>query len=191
MAYNNQYGLCDATYIKDNSEIYINVEDKFIEPIIIRVQNIYIQDLISSNLYKTIMDAYALYLNTGTTIATRLSDLVDNYILPTIVHYTIYSIIEKSWIKITPQGVLKAKGTENGDSLTIEEKNSTKETLLSDAQFYGSRLTNYLINNTNIYPEFLNFTSQDDIQATTNNYSNFSSYNSSGRFKNPYCCDED
>ena len=188
--YNNDIGLIDAQYVMDNSTLFNNVEAKFIEPSIIRCQNIYIQDILGSDLYKVVIDAYTAYVNSGTALPSRISTLTENYILPVLLHYVIYDILPDFYIKITAQGLLRSKGTDNGDAITAEDLDKMRKIYEDRAQFYGERTTNYLILNSSTYPEYLTMTSQDDIYPSGKNYKGFYIGGSYNDLKNPYCCDE-
>lgn len=185
--YNNDVYLLDAQYIKTNSTVFDNVEDRFIEPSILRVQNIYIQDLIGTNLYQTIYDAYNAYFVSSTAIPTRLSNLVDNYLLPVILHRVIYEMLPEFYVKITSQGVLRSKGTDNGDAISSDDLDRMLKFYQDRAEFYNERTINFLIDNTTIYTEYLQAQSEDDIIPTSRAYKGFYISGGSLRKNIPYC----
>ena len=162
MAYNNTIGLIDAQYIRDNSTLFANIEDKFIEPSIIRVQNSYLQDVLTTTLYNLIISSYDAYLNSGTPLPSRIESLVDNYLIPIILHYTIYDLLPDFYGKITAQGLLRSKGTENGDPFTMEDLNKFMKVYEDRAQVYSQMAIKYIMNNPTLYPEYFELTIEDD-----------------------------
>jgi len=187
--YNNTIGLIDSNYVINNSEIFINIEPKFIEAAILRIQNIYIKNTIGSGLYKLLVDAYEDLYDNGTIVPTRLSNLMDNYLAPTLVSYTIYDLIVSNLFKITPQGLLKSKGID-GETISIDEFNILRNIWLSRAEDYSKSVIDFLTTNSNTYPESFQ-PSDDDYDIIDNKpFKKFWIGGSSRNFKNPYCCDE-
>lgn len=173
MANNITIGLIDADYIKANSVIFNNIEGKYIEPSIIRAQNIYIKELLGSSLYNVIIEAYSNNIHNGTAIPQRISYLTDNYIAPCLMHYVIYDMLPDFFMKITPQGLAKSKDTDNQTSVDINELNKMQNIYMDRAQFYASKVIDFLLLNTTDYPEYCQIDPDDSQLPTTRKYKGF------------------
>lgn len=164
MANNFKIGLCDPNYIKENSTVFQNIENKFITPSIIRVQNFYVKDILGPVLFKAVLDAYDANITSATPIPSRFSDLVDLYILPIIIEYVIADMC-KGNLKITAQGILKPKTIEAGEAPEAEELALFKQSHIQNAEDYAAQLVDFLLLNTGDYPEYLQ--SDPDDSSTT------------------------
>lgn len=166
-------GLVDATYIKENSLVFSNIEDKFINPSILRVQNFYVKNILGSTLYNTVINAYAANMNAGTAIPSRISDLVDVYILPIIMHYVV-SDMANATLKLTAQGILKPKTIDAGDAPDASEVKTFKENYITAAETYAAQLIDFLLLNSNDYPEYLTSDPDDSTIGSTRAHWGFS-----------------
>jgi len=163
MANNNKIGLLDANYIIENSVLYQNIEPKFITPSILRCQNIFIKNILGSTLYNAIVAAYEANMNSNTAIPARFEDLVDTYILPTLMYYVIYDSIDDLRLKITAQGILKPKTVEGGDAPDSAEIDIIKEKQKEKAEYCIIKkfsLENYVV----FYDRSLNAITADDTK---------------------------
>lgn len=185
MANNFKIGLCDAKYIKENSSVFQNIEDKFITPSIIRVQNFYIKDILGPVLFKTVLDAYDANMTSATPIPSRISDLVDLYILPIIIEYVIADM-SKGNLKITAQGILRPKTIEAGEAPETDELAMFKQEHIKNGEDYAAMLIDFLLLNTTDYPEYLQSDPDDSSTPTTRSHWGFSI----GGSENIYGCDE-
>jgi uncharacterized protein YfkK (UPF0435 family) len=174
MAITNTTALLDALYIKENTAVYQNVEDKFINPAIIRCQNAYIKDITGAKLFGVIINEYAANMSAGTAISTRISDLVDTYVLPTLMYYVIYDTIDDFRLKITNQGILKPKSIDAGDAPELSEIQALKKSMQSKAEYYASQMIDFLLLNVGTYPEYLQSDADDSTPGTTKPFNGFS-----------------
>lgn len=171
MAYNNNVYLIDCDDIREYQAAFSNIDDKFINPIIIDVQNKYVEDILGSNLYKTMISDYRT--GNGTASETRFDDLVDNYIFPVILNYTLYHLCVMISGRVTEKGMVK-QNMEFSTPMSSTEIDYFRKYYFDNGQYYSKKLINYIINNTTTYPEYNTTTADDDVLPSTGTYGYFS-----------------
>ena len=153
-----------ASFLKDNTPLNENVDDKLIKNAIKEAQDIYIQDLIGSDLYNELQTQIVA----GNTTALNVT-LLDKYIQPCLMHYAVC----ESALPLTYKFLNKSISTRNADDATpinVQDLNMIEERYRSKAVFYGNRLVNYLKQNSTSYPLFENYgTGYDVIPPNGNN----------------------
>jgi len=139
-----------TSYLKDNSAINENVDDKLLKSAIKEAQEIYIRDIIGSGLYDELQtQAFA-----GTLTANNTT-LLDSYIAPCLKYYTITESMLPMTFKLMNKSVA-TRQAENATAITIDELTLIEQRFRDKAEYYGNRLRDYLRENTNTYPLFLN-----------------------------------
>jgi hypothetical protein len=139
-----------TSYLKDNSAINENVDDKLLKSAIKEAQEIYIRDIIGSGLYDELQtQAFA-----GTLTANNTT-LLDSYIAPCLKYYTITESMLPMTFKLMNKSVA-TRQAENATAITIDELTLIEQRFRDKAEYYANRLRDYLRENTNTYPLFLN-----------------------------------
>ena len=152
-----------ASFLKENTPLNENVDDKLIKNAIKEAQDIFIQDIIGSDLYNEIMSQIVA----GTTTALNVT-LLDKYIQPCLMHYTVC----ESALPLTYKFINKSISTRNADDanpISVSELNIIEERYRAKAVYYGTRLRNYLKQNATSYPLFENYGTGYDVIAPNNN----------------------
>ena len=104
-----------TSYLKDNSAINENVDDKLLKSAIKEAQEIYIRDIIGSGLYDELQtQAFA-----GTLTANNTT-LLDSYIAPCLKYYTITESMLPMTFKLMNKSVA-TRQAENATAITIDE----------------------------------------------------------------------
>ena len=154
-----------TSYLKDNSAINENVDDKLLKSAIKEAQEIYIRDIIGSGLYDELQtQAFA-----GTLTANNTT-LLDSYIAPCLKYYTITESMLPMTFKLMNKSVA-AREAENARAVSIDELTMIEKRFRDKAEYYANRLRDYLRENTNTYPLFLNPGSGfDTIRPTNTSY---------------------
>ena len=139
-----------TSYLKDNSAINENVDDKLLKSAIKEAQEIYIRDIIGSGLYDELQtQAFA-----GTLTANNTT-ILDSYISPCLKYYTITESMIPMIFKLMNKSVA-TRQAENATAITIDELTLIEQRFRDKAEYYANRLRDYLRENTNTYPLFLN-----------------------------------
>ena len=152
-----------ASFLKDNTPLNENVDDKLIKNAIKEAQDIYIQDLIGSDLYNELQTQIVA----GSTTALNVT-LLDRYIQPCLMHYAVC----ESALPLTYKFLNKSISTRNADDATpinVQDLNMIEERYRTKAVYYGTRLRNYLKENSSSYPLFENYGTGYDVIAPNDN----------------------
>lgn len=159
-------------YLRDNSILNDNIDAKVLQPIIRQSQDKYIQQTIGTKLYETLIAMVVAAnpaLMSPTPIPTDYIILIEEYIIPVLVQYTVWEAIPFLNYKFRNKAI-GTQGSDNTTPATLDEVNFLRDNVLSTAQFYAERMTQYLLFNTSLYPEYLQYT--NDLKANTQSYFN-------------------
>ena len=148
--------LISTTYLKDNSPINENVDDKLLKSAIKESQEIYIRDIIGSGLYNQIQTQAF-----NGTLSANNTTLLDTYIAPCLKYYTLTESMLPMTFKMLNKSVA-SRNSDNANPVSIEEMTMIERRYRDKAEYYANRLRDYLLANTNIYPLFLNSGSTSD-----------------------------
>lgn len=136
--------LCSEDYIKTNSNLNDNFFGKNLLPSIREAQEIYLQQIIGTSLYESILQLvddgaigdpeYSLY-----------KDLLDNQIRPYLLYQTIVNAIPLANVKLSNYGTTLSDdqylvNLSQGDAELIEKHFQNR------ADFYARRLQEYILN---------------------------------------------
>jgi hypothetical protein len=133
-----------------------NVDPDRIVPCIYTAQSKYIQPLLGTVLYNKLQQDIE-----SNSLVNQYETLVNDYIQDTLVHYSVCEYLPYSLYHIAQAGVLKY----NPDNLVSPDKRDVDFILqksLQTAQFFAERLSDYLIANSNIFPEYWETTGKSD-----------------------------
>jgi len=154
--------LVSEAYIKQNSIIMNDVEDGFFRPAIFESQNINLQSAICEELYEEIVkqfDDFAEYVKNGGTdpiedkIEPRILKLVDNYIQPILLYYTLSNAAFAFYAKVTNKSVEK-QNSSNAYPVDLIIVEKYKKDWQLKAEHYITEITKYLIANIEDFPEY-------------------------------------
>ena len=155
--------LISEEYVKQQSSVMQNVEDGFFRAHIIESQNIQLQSIICDELYTVIVtefDDYKQALSTGSTqpitayVEERILDLVDNYIQPLLLYYTLYNSSYDFYSKITNKGIVNQESDSSKTAEMIMMEKMRKD-WKHKAEHYTIVISKFLVANTDLYPEYL------------------------------------
>lgn len=160
------YGLfITAQFIKDNTAIDGNVDEKYLNITIYDAQRIHILPILGTALYNE--------LNTQVlagSVSAANQTLITDYIQDALKFWIVYEAIDPVHYKITNKGVM-TKSSDNSqpieqlDIIRLMDRNKDR------AEHFSQRLTDYLIANTATYPLFLNpGSAYDTVHPKSNNY---------------------
>lgn len=177
----------DAQYLKDNTILNDNVDEKVLLPIIRSAQAKYIQQVIGTQLTNkliALVDAFQPIIVTpavgtigqpgyipavttpGTPIPPDYYNLLVEYIIPVATQYTIYEAIPFLNFKFRNKGIMK-QSSDNAQPSELNELMYLRDNVLNTAQFYAQRMSNFLCKNSNLYPEY---SECGDIEPIKDNY---------------------
>lgn len=141
-------------YIKQYTPIGNLVQWDEIEPTTHLVQDSFIQDILGTNFYNHLQNAYS-----GQTLTNNEIELM-NRIKPALA----YRVAEQSLTFINFQIKNKGVMTQNGDystSADLDQFKYVRSELTNRAEFYTKRLSKYLCENSSLFPEYITDNNSD------------------------------
>lgn len=142
--------LIDVQRIKSTTDIDNNMDDQIIRNAIWEVQEDALRPLIGEPLY----DRLLTDLNSLPQI---YKDLVTNFIWDFLTRGVLSYVVKTSTYKITNAGVVKTGSTDN-PTISEAELARLQRRYQKDFDHYGDRLWRYLIDQSENFPEFDEFT---------------------------------
>ena len=137
--------------LKALTAVHDNVQPNDIMPFVLQSQDIYIQDILGTNLYNDLKTA----VSASTTTAAEQT-LINDYLSPTLANYAIYLALPSLNYKVKNKAVLNPT-SEESTSTTLDEIKYLRGTVLDTAQFYAERTKDYLRDNNASFPAYNNW----------------------------------
>jgi len=134
-----------ADYLKSESDFDLNISDKNLDFAILVSQNIEIQNILGTTLYKKLLEEVSNdpTLSGITTEIIDLKLLLDDYVRPTLLYLSIIKAIVPVQIRIKNRGILKNSAT-NAESVDIETLSYIKGVYEPIAEKYSNNTKKYL-----------------------------------------------
>lgn len=160
--------LINENILKSETILNDNVGSEFIRPAIEASQDMYLQQLIGTELIEKL---YALVvdktINSESNAAYKT--LLDDY----ITNYLKYKVLAEITIplayKYRSSGLVQSTGDHYQQS-TLRDATMVQNHYEMRATFYAERLTKYLRANSNLYPEYMSTRDSTDMQANPDAY---------------------
>ena len=152
--------------LKDYTPINSNVDDKRLIMGIYDAQEIYIQGTLGGKLYnklKTIVDDGTI------STLTNYKILLDEYIIPTLIRWSMVEILPHTSIKIENKGV-QQQTSDNSNPVELGTLKYYIALNKDKAEFYQKRMIDYLLQNSSLYPEYLSTNRFDEMIPDKNAY---------------------
>lgn len=156
--------LVSETTLKQQTVINDNVDNCYIMPSIVKAQDIGLQPLIGTVLYRKLLGMVQHDLLTE-----PCRVLLDEYITPYLCNKVAEEIQWALFAKIRNNGIVTSQDNQT-QQLSISDCEYLRKKYQYDADFYGRRLTDYLHANTNLFPEYLQRETCADIKADAEAY---------------------
>ena len=158
----------DQDYFNKRSVVDSNVEYSKIEVLIPLVQRKYIKRKLGPDLYNAMNTHIEAFIDTATTIPVNYKYLLDEFILPILVYYTLYDYTITAKYRYTNKGV-QVKNSENSQPASDEGLELTCELWKANAEVLVEDMIYYMNNNVSFYPErYTNV--NNDIQTEEDGY---------------------
>ena len=136
--------------LKDRSLLQDNVDPKLIKPTIKMAQDMYIEPILGTGLYRELQEQIA---DDDLSVANKA--LLDNYITDCLCWYVQAEMVMSLGFKFTNKNVLR-KTSENSDVPSISELFDLEERTKNKAEWYAQRITNFLCEYNEDYPLYDN-----------------------------------
>jgi len=170
---NQKIYLIGEEFVKQTSSIMQNVDNQFIKMHIMESQNIDIQQILGSTMYDNIINEFIAFKDSGDPIsnigsyvsATNLA-LVNDYLKPIILYYTLYYSVYDMYNKFTNKGTVTqtSNNSETTDFIYIEKM---RKDYKQKAENLVQIMIEFLIENSTDYPLFKNLIDDCDTTSRT------------------------
>lgn len=157
--------LVSEDYIKTNSNLNDNVWGDYLLPAIREAEDMGLQSILGSCLYKEILRLVDENL-IGETGNAKYKELLDEYIQEYLMYQVITDLVPIIGVKLANLGTV-VSNDEHITNLTEAERNNIKQYYQYRADFYARRLQEFLLNNRELFPE-LKECDCDRIKANLN-----------------------
>ena len=158
--------LISETKLRQFSDINNNVDTELLRNAVREAQDIEIQRIIGTLLYDSLMTQ----VDNGSFTNANYETLVNDYLQNALLYWAYYYALEDIMIRPRNNGVLVPTGGENSIEADKYYYNTKRQSVKNKAEFYSEKLTNYIITNTNLFPEPALTTSTDcteDLEGST------------------------
>ena len=165
MADNKTY-MASSQYIADNTVINGNVDPELINPFIIQAQNIHIEQVLGTDLFNEIIINIQ-----NNTISGDTKVLLDDYILPAVIQWTIYEALPSLSMKLTNKTVGR-KNSDNTEPVDLTDIKYLRSSVRDVAEYYDQRTISFLKRayGEGKYPLYRLNNDCDDITPTSTSY---------------------
>lgn len=147
---NNTVYLVSTSSLKDYSIINSNVADELLSNAILEAQEVDLQQILGSKLYKKIIEL--VKTNTIDT-TTDYKYLLDEYCLKVIIYAATSRSAVYAHYKIMNKGT-QVQNSDNSNPVSIAELEYLRDEIKNTLEFFEKRLQDFLITNKDLYPEF-------------------------------------
>lgn len=135
-------------YVKDRSIVESNVDDKLLQYYIRKAQDLHTQIILGQDLYESLMNQAATTFN-----STFYQTLLNNFVQPALLEWTIYESIPYINFKFTNKAIVQ-QTSDHAQGITTTDLKWLKNLQMHDAGFYDQRVREYIINNPGEFPEY-------------------------------------
>lgn len=139
--------LISEDYIKTHSGLNENIWGNYLTPSIREAQDIKLQSILGTNLYKSILKQIE-----DDTLGIKYQELIDDYIQIYLMYQTITELIPLLSVKLSNFGLVLSND-EHLVNINADEKELLRSHYENKADFYGRRLQEFLLENYTKFPE--------------------------------------
>ena len=150
-------------YLKRLTNLNGSVEDSYVVPSVIIVQDKIIQQYLGTDLMESLLS----HIKAGT-LAGNDATLVDDYVRKAVAWWTMVDLIPSLYVKID-NGGLVIRMAENTTPISPADLHREVERARQNAQFYTERLVAYLCQNSDLFPAY-STNSGSDMSPITETY---------------------
>ena len=134
--------------LREFTDINDNLDSKLLMNAVREAQDIYLQRLTGTSLYE-----YILNQIDANTLSGNYKDLVDNFIQPYLIYASYWESLDAIYTRPRNNGLLQPTGGENSEKADGTWYNRKRQMVENKMEYYGERLTNYLIQNESQFPQ--------------------------------------
>lgn len=134
--------------LREFTDINDNLDSKLLMNAVREAQDIYLQRLTGTSLYE-----YILAQIDANTLTGDYKHLVDAFIQPYLIYASYWEALDAIYTRPRNNGLLQPTGGENSEKADGTWYNRKRDIANNKMQYYGERLTNYLIQEQDKFPQ--------------------------------------
>jgi hypothetical protein len=158
--------MMGETYLKQASIINDNADMKAITPVIDDVQRLYIEDLLGTQLYNSILSQIST-----NSVSSANQTLLDSYVLPCMKFYVLCECSPVFKYRYMNKGVM-IKNSENSQPADLQEIMFMMDKWKNNAEKLAQRCKDFLSEESATYPLYLSNSKSYEYKPNINNYTN-------------------
>lgn len=162
--------IIDAHYLKTNYPGYVeaNVDDNSLQSFILLSQDINLQSVIGYNMYRYIINSL-ISDYTGSGLSQKYQYILVNFIQPSVALWSIYNAYPTLLYKATNKAIV-TKHSDESMAVGIRELEYLRAQIRNSAEFYDSRIREYITNNVADFSEYYTNSGVNRILPKSNVY---------------------
>ena len=151
------------SYLKNNTLVDDNVDQRLIIPSIMTVQDMQLHPILGTPLYEDLKAKI-----TATTLNADETTLINDYIAKMLLQWSMYELTLSMLFKYRNKSV-STKSSDNSQPIDYQDLQFLRDDWKNKAEFYDKRLINHLIDNRSLFPKYT--ATSDDMNARKSAYS--------------------
>jgi hypothetical protein len=140
--------LISEQRVKQLTNLDSNVRIEEITPFVIQSQDIMLQTRLGTLFYERLKEGVI-----NNDLNSDETKLLNDYIAPSLAHYSVYLMLPGLKYKLVDKGVLSGSSEETTQT-SLEELNYLRSSVKDVAEFYIQRMFEYLCDNSTLYPQY-------------------------------------
>jgi len=124
--------------IKERTGLHANVDEKLVNPEIMTAQDMFIHPALGTGLYTRLQDGIE-----NNNLTDKEQDLLDTYITPALVYYTLAELPMGMSFQFYNKGVIRKTGTDQTEP-NVQELIEVANRYKARAEFYANRMILYV-----------------------------------------------
>lgn len=160
--------LISTEFLKAHTIINNNVTDELLNNAIFEAQVIHIQQTIGTKLYEKLLNL----VRTNDIHQPQYSDyknLLDGYVMECTAYWALYECLPYIRYKVVNKGV-ETQNSEWSNGVDSQELNRLQESIADKAQFFTRRLSDFILQNRTLYPEYIMNNKIDELHPNGGEY---------------------
>ncbi len=166
MALSAEVLFVNPDYLKRITQLNGGVEEAVMVPAIILAQDKYLQQYLGTDLLNKLKSDVS-----GGTLTGNYEILVDSYVRKATAWWSMVELMPNLYVKLD-NGGLVIRTAENTAAIGPDDLHREVENARQNAQFYTTRMVEYLCNNSNLFPEYSTNSGADMLPQRTAYYQN-------------------
>jgi len=135
------------TKLRQFTDMNNNVDSELIKNAIREAQDIEVQRLLGTRLYKRIIAGII-----ADDLTADETSLLNDYIADTTIYWSYYYCLDAIYIRPRNNGILRANGGENSEAVDITLYDRKRKAVLKKAEWYSELMATYLVENRSTFP---------------------------------------